>query len=283
MHPGLYLNYLKYFHDAASNRSISSAAKKNFVTQSAISQGIQKLEKTLKNNLTTHQRHLFKLTREGELVFSKTKQIFNILEEMQQELDENDVKVSGPVHFICPPSIAMSFIIPCMRKLKEDYPEVHLHLRIGNTELIHKLLREGSVDFGIVLDAPEFKRYSKLTLRNGCFQIYSKNPKASLQKGILVDCREGLNVAKLKVQYLKRYKKELHIIDELDSWEVVARFIEEGMYCGFLPDFLFENKRYSSIYSCKKVSPPIRYEIVAVSPKGMKLSRAATAFLNIVA
>ena len=62
------LIYLKYFIDSAESNSVSEAARKNFVTQSCVSQGIKKLEQTLKIDLTMHLRNRFKLTEEGEIV-----------------------------------------------------------------------------------------------------------------------------------------------------------------------------------------------------------------------
>ena len=41
------VNHLKFFFDAASLGSVSKAAKKNYVSQSAISQGIKNLENVL--------------------------------------------------------------------------------------------------------------------------------------------------------------------------------------------------------------------------------------------
>ena len=73
------LIYLKYFIDAAESNSVSESAKKNFVTQSCVSQGIKKLEQTLKVDLTMHLRNRFKLTEEGKIIFIKGKQVFKSL------------------------------------------------------------------------------------------------------------------------------------------------------------------------------------------------------------
>jgi len=278
MHPGLNLNNFKFFHDSAECQSVSTAARRNFVTQSAISQGIQKLEKALGVKLTTHQRHQFKLTNEGERVFLRTQQIFRSLKEMQEELIENENEIKGPVHFVCPQSIAMSFILPAMQKLKKEHPEVSLHFKIGNPEIIHKLLKSGIVDFGIVVDSKEFNIYEKRSLHRGYFKVYTK--KTSLHEGVLVDSKEGLNVDFLKKLYFKRYRKELMIKEELDSWEVVARFVEAGMSCGLLPDYLLEGNRYPGISPWQKKFPSIAYEVVAIYPKGSKLSRTARAYLE---
>ncbi len=61
----LHLNliYLKYFCDAVKHGSVSGSARENFVSQSAISQGIIQLEKSLGKELMTHQANRFKPTR----------------------------------------------------------------------------------------------------------------------------------------------------------------------------------------------------------------------------
>jgi len=50
---------------AARLGSVTEAAKKNYVSQSALSQGIRSLEKDLKVELTTHQENRFVLTDTG--------------------------------------------------------------------------------------------------------------------------------------------------------------------------------------------------------------------------
>jgi len=61
----LNLTYLKFFHDAALSGSVSESAKRNFVTQSAISQAISKLEEDLGVSLCQHKKQKFKLTEAG--------------------------------------------------------------------------------------------------------------------------------------------------------------------------------------------------------------------------
>jgi DNA-binding transcriptional LysR family regulator len=280
MHSYLNLTYLKFFYDAVENQSVSQAAKHNFVTQSAISQGILKLEKSLGVQLTTHQKHHFKLTPDGQLVFSQTKQIFKMLKDMQEELQQDTNIIKGSVFFICPPSIAMSLILAAMQQVKTLYPDVSVHFRVGSIELIHSCLKNGNVDFALILNTPDFISYDKQLLRQGYFQAYTKT--ASLHDGVLVDRKEGLYVKTLRDMYQKQYKKELVIKQELDSWEVVARFVEGGMSCGFFPDYLLENNRYPTIVPCEEKLSPIPYEIMAVYPKGDKLSKGVQAFLNLL-
>ena len=82
--PPINLIYLKYFCDAVKHGSITSSAKQNFVSQSAISQGIANLEKLLDVELITHQANRFKPTHEGELIFERAKKVFHTLSELER-------------------------------------------------------------------------------------------------------------------------------------------------------------------------------------------------------
>lgn len=69
------LAFLRYFFSACQSKSISKAAKENFVSQSAISQGINKLEVALGKQLITHEQNRFQLTSDGLLLLEKCKEI----------------------------------------------------------------------------------------------------------------------------------------------------------------------------------------------------------------
>src|SRR5258708_5227782 len=136
MHPGLNLNNLKYFLDAVESESISEAARRSFVTQSAVSQGIQKLEKALAVSLITHQRNCFKLTPEGQIIFSLTLQLFKTLKEMTDISQEAESIVSGQINVVCTQSIAINKICPILQKFKKDYPQVSVKMKVGKMENI---------------------------------------------------------------------------------------------------------------------------------------------------
>ena len=120
MDPGLNLNNLKYFYDAVEAQSISEAARRNFITQSAVSQGILKLEKALGVSLITHQRNCFKLTREGEEIFTLAQQVFRTLKEMIDISQKHIETVSGQINVVCTQSIAVNILSMVFQKLKID-------------------------------------------------------------------------------------------------------------------------------------------------------------------
>ena len=128
------LIHLKFFCDTVSLKSVSEAAKKNFVTQSAISQGIAKLEKVMGVQLATHSRSSFQPTEEGRIVFEQAGDIFKSLQGMHEKLKEHKQEVYGDLHFICTNSLGMSYIAPAFKKMQEKYPKVNLKFRLGASD-----------------------------------------------------------------------------------------------------------------------------------------------------
>ena len=83
------LTFLRYFLSAAQSKSISKAAKENFVSQSAISQAIRKLETALSKQLITHEQNRFQLTADGELLLEKSKEVFTIFSEIEDSFNDS--------------------------------------------------------------------------------------------------------------------------------------------------------------------------------------------------
>lgn len=278
MHPGLNLINLKYFYDAVETESISESARRNFVTQSAVSQAIQKLETALAMSLITHQRNCFKTTPEGETIFFLTRQIFQTLKTMTTVSQEACTTVSGTINLVCTQSVAMNLIADALQKSREIYPQVAVNMKIAKMENISLLLKRGLMDMAIVVESEACDPFDKHVVRRGFFHFYvKKGIEANIDEGIFVDHHNGLFVDRLLKTYHDRFGKELRITQELDSWQVLSRCARNGIgYC-FLPDFVVDN----SLEISDRISP-IAYRIIAIYPKGVHLSRAAKAFLALL-
>jgi len=272
--PGLNLTNLKYFYDAVETESISEAARRNFVTQSAVSQAIQKLETALAVSLITHQRNCFKVTSEGQTIFNLTQQMFQTLKTMTQVSQQQKVTVSGKVSIACTQSIATNIIADALQKAKNTYPEVAVKMKIAKMEALCQLLKRGLMDMAVVVESDVCDQFDKTLIRTGHFQIYTKKDHSEpLHDGIFVDHKNGLFVDRL----LKMYN--FPILQELDSWQVLARCALNGIGHCFLPDFVVDQNPSLETFNAIE---PIEYRIIAIHPKGVHLSRAAKAFLQLL-
>jgi len=271
------LNNLKYFYDAAENESVSESARKNFVTQSAVSQGILKLEKALNVDLISHHRNFFRLTSEGEELYVLCQELFNTLKMMQNLNQEKQEEVSGQINITCTQSIAVNLFSKTLQQMQKLYPSVSVGLKISKMEQICLMLKKGVMDVGIVVESDLCNGFQKDELLKGNFHIYSKT--GSTRGGVYVDHTNGLFVSKLKSLYKKRFRKEMTIAGELDSWQLLAKCASQGIGPVFLPDFIAEND--TSLKICTHIEP-IPYRIIAFYPKGARLTRAARVFIDLL-
>lgn len=258
------LIYLKYFIDAAECSSVSKAAQKNFVTQSCVSQGIKKLEQTLKIDLTMHLRNRFKLTDEGKIVFAKGKEVFKSLDYILDEVSESDKVIRGKVMVATTQSLALAFFPTVFQQAAQKYPEVELKVQLGTIDQIHQWLKTDEVDFAIVLDQQEFAKYERTMLAKGSFNLY-KHQDLKKEERIYIDSVSGMATAAYSQKGI-----------ELKSWELVAEFVDSQLGSGVLPDFM--KSRYPNLAIIKKLNFP--YKICGLHQKGVKLTKAANAIMT---
>lgn len=272
------LMFLRYFFSACQEKSISKASKANFVSQSAISQAISKLENSLGKKLITHERNRFQITADGLLLFEKCKQIFTVFSEMEDLFNEADGVYKGKLTFACSHSFALSLLPQHLGKLSKTWKEIDPILRLGHTGMIVELVKKGEVDFGIVLDNDDFSAFQTREIYRGKYQLYrAKKPLNHAEKKFILS-EERKEVSLLR-QHLHKQGIEMNASLEVSSWEVIASLTEQGLGIGFLPDYII-GKRALVRYDCS--IPKIPYRILAIFPKNRELSRNAKMFIDLL-
>ena len=272
------LTFLRYFFSAGQAKSISKAAKENFVSQSAISQAIAKLEIALEKKLITHEKNRFRLTADGYILLEKCKEIFVVLSEIEDAFNETEGVFKGKLSFACTHSFALSLLPPYLGKLSRLYSNVEPNLKFGHTGTVIDLVKKGDVDFGIVLDNEDFTAFHSREIFRGQYLLYraKKIPEHSVNKFILSEERKEVSLLK---QHFRDNKIEMNTCMQISSWEVIAGLTEQGLGIGFLPDYII-GKRAIIPYDCS--IPVIPYRILAIYSKNKELPRNAKMFIDLM-
>ena len=275
------LIYLKYFCDAVKHGSITQSAKENFVSQSAISQGIGNLEKTLNVGLITHQANRFKTTSEGDLLFEKAKYVFHSIQELEESLEKIDGEVRGRIDFACMHSFALALLSQPIKKSIEKWPQLNISFRLSHTDIIKEMVRKGMVDFGIVLDNEDLSAFHCIELYRGEYHLYVSKGKAGEDHLPFIISEEQIETNLLKRSYRKHYGKEMNILMEVSSWEVIANLTEQGIGVGFFPDYVAK-KRNQKLKVFDQSLGRFPYKIYAIFPKTRKISVKTDNFLSLL-
>ncbi|WP_151742878.1 MULTISPECIES: LysR family transcriptional regulator [unclassified Acinetobacter] len=132
----LSLNSLKFFYYVARYESVTIAAEKLFVTQSAVSKQLKSLEQVLGLVLFVREARKLSLTSEGEVLFECCQQVFQQIDQCLLQLQQHS-KVQNNLILSCEPTLAMKWLIPRLAQFKRLYPEFEVSL----------LTAGGAVDF----------------------------------------------------------------------------------------------------------------------------------------
>ena len=197
------ITFLHYFYSAGKHRSMTKAAQSNFVTQSAISQGIDKLEKTFNKKLLSNRKNRFELTSEGELLLAKCETIFAQFEELEDLFNEKEGVYKGKFSYATSHSFAISLLPLYYQQLFLRYPAVEPILRLGHSGIVRDWVLSGEVEFGIILkrekDPHTFKIHEILQGKYGIYK--SKMPSKAILNKLIIS--EDSHEDKLIIKHLK--------------------------------------------------------------------------------
>ncbi|MEZ4815281.1 MAG: LysR family transcriptional regulator [Bdellovibrionota bacterium] len=116
------------FVEIARTQNITLAAQKLFVTQSALSQRIQKLESLLECTLFIRDRKGLQLTEAGTKLLRYCQSVEGLEEEFLNEI-QNSQELVGSLRIGAFSSVLRSVIIPTLTPFLRKHPRIHCEFR----------------------------------------------------------------------------------------------------------------------------------------------------------
>ena len=139
------LRFVEAFYWVASLKSISRAADKLFLTQSAMSSRISTLEEELGVLLLDRRDKQFKLTAAGARFLVYAGKLLELQREVKAEMGSGaPLAVSMRIGAI--ESVLHSWLIPWLEKLRKDQPGLALELTVETTPLLTEQVQRGTLD-----------------------------------------------------------------------------------------------------------------------------------------
>ncbi len=173
------LRQMKYFAAVVDCASFTEAAEKCYISQSAISQQIQSLERELGVELLHRKKRRFEMTEAGEYFYSRCKIILSQVDEAVRETKRlgTDSELQLRIGYLSGYSgLELHKVIAEFSGL---YPEVAIHIVNGTHEELYNLLRVGDVD--VILN-DQRRAFSDFyvnfeLMRCGCYaELSSRSP-----------------------------------------------------------------------------------------------------------
>ncbi|WP_313375561.1 LysR substrate-binding domain-containing protein [Chishuiella sp.] len=142
---------LQYVLAVAEHKNFTIAAEKSFVTQPTLSMQIQKLEKELNIDIFDRTSHPIKITQIGEKIVAQAKTILMEANRMKHLVNEEKGLLEGDFVIGVIPTVLPSLVPLFYKTFQKNNPKSNLIIKELQTDKIIKGIKDGSLDFGIVV------------------------------------------------------------------------------------------------------------------------------------
>lgn len=141
----------------AQEMNMRKAAERLFVSQPALSQRLQTIEKEWGTILFIRSQKGLSLTAEGELVVQYVNEVLKKQEKVKEKIQSLKTEISGTLKIAVASIVGQNWLPKVLKKYIEKYPQVKISLVTGWSSEMLKSLYEDQVHIGIIRGEPDWK------------------------------------------------------------------------------------------------------------------------------
>ncbi|WP_373077014.1 LysR family transcriptional regulator [Fusobacterium varium] len=283
------LRVLRYFVAVAREESITGAAESLHVTQPTLSRQLMELEEELGKKLFIRGSRKLTLTDEGVLLRKRAEEIIELVEKTETEIITSDEIINGDIYIGGGETDAMRTIAQTAKKLQKEYPNIRYHIFSGNADDVTERLDKGLLDFGILIEPADIKKYEyiKLPATDIWGLLMRKDsPLASCDTikpenllNIPLLCSRQSMVGKEISEWIGLDYDKLNIVTTYNLVYNASLMVEEGIGYALSLDKLV-NTTGNSVLCFKPLEPKLEVGLNIVWKKSQIFSKAAKKFLE---
>ena len=140
------LRFVEAYHWAVTLKSVTRAAEKLYVTQSALSSRIAALEQELGVLLLDRRDKQFRLTTAGVRFAHHAERLLNLQRDIRAELGSSSTVRAAALRVGVIESVLHSWLIEWVQTLRREQPGLQLELTVETTPVLMDQMRRGAVD-----------------------------------------------------------------------------------------------------------------------------------------
>ena len=153
---------LRYFLAVAREENMTRAAEILHVTQPTLSKALKSLEDELGKKLFIRRSFSIRLTDEGVLLRDRAEDLVSLADKIGQEFISLDDISGGELYLGLAESYQIRYLARMIKEFKTRYPNLHYHITSGDTEQIADKLDKGLLDFMVLAELPDSRKYEYL-------------------------------------------------------------------------------------------------------------------------
>ncbi len=286
------LDQLHTFLEIVRLKSFSKAAQTCYRTQPAISAQVRQLEQELNTTLFERLGTKIALTTAGRIFAEHAEKILDMRRRAQDAINELEMVPRGEL-VIAANEATCIYVLPVVfSEYKKQFPNVQLSVDRSYGSRVVDAVLDNLADFGITqLPAHEKKlQVARIHSDEIVLLLPGKHPLATkkyvtprdLLGHPLLLPKTGTTRARLNT-WLESVEDEIKISMELDSTEMIKRFVMAGLGYSFLAASHCREEVGSGKLSAVSLGPEPMYRKVAlIYRKDKALSKAALGFIQVI-
>ncbi|WP_100330753.1 LysR family transcriptional regulator [Bacillus xiapuensis] len=141
----------------AEEMNMRKAAERLFVSQPALSQRLQSIEKEWGTKIFNRSTKGLSLTPPGEMIVQYAKEMIEKREKVLESIQSLESEVHGTLKIACATIVGQNWLPQVLKRFVERYPYAKISLMTGWSSDISKALYEGEVHIGIIRGTPDWK------------------------------------------------------------------------------------------------------------------------------
>ncbi|MCR5415233.1 MAG: LysR family transcriptional regulator [Pseudobutyrivibrio sp.] len=219
----MHIEKLKYYIDLYECRNFTETAKKNFISQAALSQFISSLEKQFQLQFFNRNVTPIEPTTAGTLFYEESKILYkqyeNVIEKMMRVRDD----VMPPLKIAYSSTADIQALLPLIPVFKEKYPHAELQLNKIRLKETADYIEKGLCDI-VVSFSTEFVENERVKYKVLCRGKYM----AMVGKGHPLFEKESITTEEL-------YSYPLIMLSKEEIGDLYQRMEKRAKQDGFLP------------------------------------------------
>ena len=247
------IQQLKGFFYSARLGSLTKAAEKMSVTQSAVSQQIKSLEEELGVKLFNRYGPRKDLTPDGKLFFDLITPLIQEIDTIKTTFEDLKGNQKGVLTIAATTFIIMNQLPHVTKKFAEEYPHVRLNVLERRWNEIVLLAQTGEIDFGLapIDSVPSNLNIIKMKPMERVLITCLDHPLSRKKNVTLLDIAQypmityerGLVSRDIIDKVFEDVNLEVEIVMEATNSETIKRYVELGIGVSIIPKIALQLPR----------------------------------------
>lgn len=283
---------LHTFLEIVRLKSFSKAAQTCFRTQPAISAQVRQLEQELRADLFERFGSRISLTTAGKVFTGYAEQILDLRRRAQDAIAELKSNPRGELVIAANESTCIYLLPAVFSEYRRLFPAVQLEVDRSFASRVVEAVLDNTADFGLTQLPVDEKRLQVVTIHNDEVRLAvpAGHPLAPRKTASPADVagfflllpKQGKTRTRINL-WLEPVEEQVRIGMELDSTEMMKRFVAAGLGLSFLPVSNCKEEIAAGKLALIPLAPePLLRRLGLIYRKDKALSKAALGFIQVV-